>query len=264
MQANLKRRLLAGTTLATLAILAGGAYAASQALNANPRQAFVTDVAKRLNVTPAQLNAALRGAADDQLQAAVKAGRLTQAQANAIKQHIAQAPGAPLGAFLGPRFRGGFPPGRGGFAPGPPGARFGGPRAGTLNAAAAYLGLTDAQLFNQLAAGKSLAQIAKAQGKSTATLKAKLTAAITADLAKLRTAGMISATAEQQILSRLSARLDAQINRAGLAPRFHLGHFVPGAMGGPGGTASNVAPVSPGPATLPGPSAPQAPSGPVY
>ena len=260
MQANLKRKLLAGTTVATLAVLAGGAYAASQALNDNSRQAFVTDVAKRLNVTPAQLNSALRGAADDQVQAAVKAGRLTQAQANAIKQHIAQSPGVPLGAFFGPRFHGGFPPG-------PPGIRFGGPRAGTLDAAAQYLGLTDAQLFNRLAAGKSLAQIAKAQGKSTATLKAKMTAAITADLAKLRKAGMISPAAEQQILSRLSARLDAQINRAGLAPRFHLGRFTPGAVGGParlGGTASNVVPGYPGPATLPGASAPQGPSGPVF
>ena len=66
----------------------------------NPRQAFLNDVAKRLNVTPAQLNSALKGAAIDQLDAAVKAGKLTQAQANALKQRIQQGAhgGAPFGS----------------------------------------------------------------------------------------------------------------------------------------------------------------------
>ncbi len=123
---------------------AGGAYAATQD-SGTSRQAYLNDVAKRLNVTPKQLAAALQGAALDQLAAEVKAGRLSQTQANALKQRIEKAPaGAPLlfGRPPGPR----------------PLAVAGGAR---FLAAASYLGLTRAQLIDQLASGKSLAEIAK-------------------------------------------------------------------------------------------------------
>jgi hypothetical protein len=49
-----------------------------------------------------------------------------------------------------------------------------GDRDGLQHAAAQYLGLTDAQLETQLQAGKSLAAVAAAQGKTTAGLKAAL------------------------------------------------------------------------------------------
>lgn len=238
MQPSFKRKLLAGTVVASIALFTGGAYAASQALNDNSRQAFLNDVAKRLNVTPTQLSAALKGAFEDQLQAAVKAGQLTQAQANAIKQHIAKFPNAPLGAFFGPHFHRAFGPVPG-FAP------FGGPRAGALHAAAQYLGLTDAELFKQIASGKSLAQITKAKGKSTTELKAKMTAAVTATLDKLRTAGRITAAEEKQILANLSSRLNAQIN--GTAARFHFRFQVrPGAAGKQGFAPDGLPPGYPG------------------
>ncbi len=248
MQPSLKRKLLAGTVVATVAAFTGGAYAASQALNDNSRQAFLSDVAKRLNVTPAQLDNALKGAYQDQLQAAVKAGKITQAQANAIQQRMAKNPGAPLW-FFGPGFHRGF--GGRGFA-------FGGPRGGALSAAAQYLGLTDAQLSSRLALGKSLAQIAKAQGKSTTELKAKMIAAITVRLDKLRTAGIITAAAEKQMLSTISSRLDAEINAAGGRGQFRFQQVHPRAAGGyqvlPGAAAGTVPGFVPGgpPAGYPG------------
>ena len=95
--------ILAGTLLAACAF-AGGAWAASvQSTPASSRQAFIQDVAKRLGTTPQKLTAAMQGAYADELNAAVKAGRLTRAQANAIEHAMRQhgvGPVAPL--FLGP------------------------------------------------------------------------------------------------------------------------------------------------------------------
>ena len=91
MPLKLKRKLAIGGAVVAAAGLAGGAYAASSS-STNPRQAFIDDVAKRLNVSPTALNNALKGAYQDQLNQAVKSGKLTQAQANKIKQRIAQAP----------------------------------------------------------------------------------------------------------------------------------------------------------------------------
>ena len=118
-----------GLAALAVAAFAGGAYAATQTSGPNTRQAFLNDVAKRLNVTPQQLTAALNGATIDQLQAEVKSGKLTQAQANALEQHLKQNgtnPAVPFG-FFGP---GGGP----GFAPpgfGPPAAWQGWPGSAT-------------------------------------------------------------------------------------------------------------------------------------
>lgn len=232
------------------------------------RQAFLNDVAHRLGVTPAQLSSALNGAFKDQLDAAVKAGKLTQAQANAIKQW-AQGGGAPPAFGLlpgGPRGSGpgGFAPrglGSGGLAPGGFGGsgRFGpggsGPGhlagPGGLGAAATYLGLTETQLFNQLSSGKSLAQIVKAHGKTSTGLEQAMLAAIRSKLAQAAADKDITSAQEKQILSQLSARLSAEIN--GTAPgRGFLGHInrLPRAgadLPGPPGAGPGIPGPAPGP-----------------
>src|SRR5207248_11622173 len=98
----LKHKLLAGTTVVAVVALGGGAYAATQS-GTNPRQAFLNDVAKRLNVSPSQLNSALKGAYTDRLNAAVKAGMLTQAQANQIEKRIQNGKGVPFFGLGGNR-----------------------------------------------------------------------------------------------------------------------------------------------------------------
>ncbi len=164
----------------------GGAYAATQdgSDSASP-QAFLNDVAKRLGVTSQKLTAAFEGAATDQLNAAVKAGKLTQAEANAIEQRMRDHRSAPFG-FLGPGPRellgpGGFGPrgfGPRGFGPG----GFLGPReffrsgpggapAPVLNAAAKYLGISTSALRSELRSGKTFQQIATEHGKSADGLK---------------------------------------------------------------------------------------------
>jgi hypothetical protein len=262
-----KRNLVIGLAALAVAAFAGGAYAATQSSAPNTRQAFLNDVAKRLHVTPQQLTQALNGATLDQLQAAVKAGRLTQAQADKLAQRLKQKGAARaipfgfgFGFGLGRRFA--HPPGPG--FPGPGGPRvFGGRLAGPLElpAAASYLGLTDAQLFRQLASGKSLAQIATAQGKTAGGLEQAMTNAIKTRLDKLAANKMLTAAREKTLLSRLSARLAKVINRKGLpvfkGPRFR---FRGGALPAPNGPKAPKAPNAPNvpvpPAYAPAPAAP--------
>jgi hypothetical protein len=147
------KRTVAIGAAAVLAVAGGGvAYAA--ATGNDQRDAVLRDAAGRLNVSPSELRSALEGAYGDQLDQAVKDGKLTQQQAAQIKQRIARY-GVPLGGPGGP---------------GPMGHGMGGPGHGPidagLTAAADYLGLTRAELARQLRAGKTLADVAKAQGKS--------------------------------------------------------------------------------------------------
>lgn len=222
MHRNLKRNLVIGGAVVVVAAFAGGAYAATQNSGPTTRQAFLDDVAKRLHVSPQQLSSALNGAYLDQLQAEVKAGRLTQAQANALAQRFKQGGSAaapvPFGPFgLGPRAFRAVPGGPPGF-PGP--GRFGGlglmVGPGAVPAAASYLGMTSEQLIQQLASGKSLAQIAASKGKSASGLEQAITTALKTKLDKLVAAKMITSAQETQILNRLNARLSAEINRKGL------------------------------------------------
>jgi hypothetical protein len=232
LERSLRGKLVVGLAALAVAAFAGGAYAATQNSGPNTRQAFLNDVAKRLGVTPQQLTDALNGASIDQLQAEVKAGKLTQSQANALEQRLKQNganPAVPFG-FFGPGGGPGFgPPGLGKGGPAGPGGpapqvrRFGAPFgiAGGIGSAASYLGLTDAQLLQQLSSGKSLAQIATAKGKSVSGLEQAITAAMTARFDKLVANKMLTAAQEKKLLSSLSARIANEVNRKGFAfPRF--------------------------------------------
>lgn len=243
----LKRKSALAAVALAAAAFAGGAYAAAQTSGSDARQAFLNDVAKRLGVTPQQLKSAFSAASIDQLNAAVKAGRLTQAQANAIKQRIQQGlpplgPWFAPGRMLMPPFPGHALPGR--PFPGPvlparpypgPGAQVPLPPGGPLAGAASYLGLTEQQLVKQLVAGQSLAHLAKARGKSVSGLKSAMIAQIKSRLDKAVASKLITSAQEQQMLKGLSAVLDFKIGRSGYGPRFRFFHDVhprlfPGAM----------------------------------
>lgn len=217
MRRILRHRLVIGGVALAFAAGGGAAYAASQS-SSNPREAFVNDVAKRLHVSPQRLTSAIKAAEIDKLDAAVKAGRLTRAQADAIK-HAIEAKGPPFvgpgpGPLLGPPGPGALP-----RAPGP----FGGPLpfagplffgdASPLAAAARYLGLSESQVFNDLRSGRSLAQIAKYRGKSVSGLDRAATAAIKSRLDRAVTAKRITKAQEQKLLAVVSSTLRDLINR---------------------------------------------------
>jgi hypothetical protein len=167
---SLRKQLTVG--LLGAAVVAGGgiAYAATQ--SSDPRDAYLNDVAKRLNVTPEKLREAMKGASLDQVERAVKDGKLTQEQADAVKKRIEAGGG--VRPIAGPGF---FRGGRGKLElHGGPGPGFGFKAFGAeLDAVAKYLDLSTAALRKQLADGKSLADIAKAQNKDVGGLKKLLT-----------------------------------------------------------------------------------------
>jgi hypothetical protein len=219
MDARFKHKVAIGATALAAVGFAGGAYAATHTATSS-RQAFLNDVAKRLNVTPDKLRAAMQAGFLDRLNAEVKAGRLTQAQADRLKQRIEQGK---LPLFLGPH--------RHRFA-----------------AAAKYLGLSDAQLITELRSGKSLAQIASAQGKTTTGLEQAMVASRQASLDKAVAAGRITKAQEQELLSRYQTRLSRLVNRKGLGHRTdRLGAIPPG-----GGAAAAVPGGAPPAAAGPG------------
>src|SRR5689334_4857742 len=92
-----KRKVVAGLSAVAVLACAGGVYAATNDDGKNERKAFADDVAKRLDVSPDKLNDAVQGAFEDRLDAAVKAGKLTQKEADAIKAKVKEGGGVPIG-----------------------------------------------------------------------------------------------------------------------------------------------------------------------
>jgi hypothetical protein len=101
--------------------------------------------------------------------------------------------------------------------------------AGPLAAAGRYLGLSNIQLFQDLRSGRSLAQIAKAKGKSVAGLERTMTAALKSCLDRAVAANQLTKPQEQQLLSRISSKVHALVNGAGArpAPGGPPGPFMP-------------------------------------
>lgn len=241
-----RHRLAIAAVAVAFAAAGGGAYAATQS-KTSPQSAFLNDVAKRLGVSSQRLRSALNGALIDRLNAAVKDGRLTQAQAKAIEQRLEHGVAVPF--LLGP----GMGKARSGFRAPP--KLLGGPRplgpAGPLAAAATYLGLSDTALLTDLRSGRSLAQIAKSRGKSTAGLERAMAASIKAKLDRAVAAGYITKSQEQQILSRLSSKMNALIE--------HSGNRLGFKFGGPAGPRMRAFPRPP--SSYPGPQSAPAPAG---
>ena len=94
-----------------------------------------------------------------------------------------------------------------------------------LAAAAAYLGLTVAQIQTSVQAGQTLAQIAAAtSGKSVDGLVAALVTAEKAELAAAVTAGKITQAQADAIIPTLTAKVTAFVNGTGGHGGKHFGH----------------------------------------
>jgi polyhydroxyalkanoate synthesis regulator phasin len=170
-----RRLLFAGVAGA---VLVGGGAALAATGTFSPKQeqqAVISDAAGRLGVTPEKLNSALQQALIDRVNQAVKDGRLTQQQADAVIAQI-KAGNFPL---VAPGVGGGFGGKRHFRGPGGPGM---GPFGDVMNAAATYLGVTPAQLQAARQGGKTLEQIAKDKGKSVDGLKTAMHNAAKAQL----------------------------------------------------------------------------------
>jgi hypothetical protein len=89
MDRKLKRRIIVAGVAALAVAVTGGAVAATNGSSAKAEsQAVVNDVAKQLGVQPSELTTALRKALANRVDAAVKAGRITKAEGDALKARI--------------------------------------------------------------------------------------------------------------------------------------------------------------------------------
>jgi hypothetical protein len=208
------RRLTSKKTLAVaaavIAVAGGGAAIASSQGN-GPSSAFFDSLAKHLGISTDKLKDATKAAAIDQVDAALKAGSITKEQADELKARI-NAGDFPL--FFGPRL---------GFGPHSFGPGFHGGFhviGGRLSAAADYLGLTTAELREKLAAGQSLADVAKAEGKSVSGLKQAIRDAVKKRLDAAVSNGSLTADQEKAILDFVDASLDDIVNGSFQHPRF--------------------------------------------
>ena len=231
------------------ALIAGGTGAAIAAVTKDDaqktEQAILDDAAKRLDVTPDRLRDALAAAQDAQLDQAVKDGDLTPKQADAIKQarkqsgHVLGGPG-PHG---GPGMRGGMK-----LHPGPafPGPHAFGVRGDLLADVAKALGTTQDKLMEQLRDGRSIADVAKANGTPLTDVRAAVTAAMKTRLDKAVKDGDLTRKQADRILDRITEKVTAIGSAKGLRMRRHHhfrgrppagaprpGSFMPGEQGAP-------------------------------
>jgi AraC-like DNA-binding protein len=204
-----------------LAVAGGGgaAIAAAQG-SSSPGQSFLDSVAKHLGISSQKLEDATKAAAVDQVDAALKEGKITKAQADELKARIQSGDFPPFaGPLFGPRFghshRGGPP-------------LFGEKRS----AAADYLGLSEAELRTKLntgQTGQTLAEIAKARGKSVDGLKQAILDEAETNLDQLVEDGELTQAEADEMLARLKSHIDDLVDhgmfrfreRVGGQPREH-------------------------------------------
>lgn len=137
-----------------------------QAQKAGPlaglRDTFLNKLAAALGIGRPALDSAVKDAASQTADEAVKQGQLSQAQADQLKQRIQQ------GQFDG--FWGGHEGRHGGTA-------LGGVRQAMFDAAAKQLKITPQELMTQLRSGQTLAQLAAAHGTTEQAVVSAATAA---------------------------------------------------------------------------------------
>ena len=199
--------------IAALAVIGGGSAAiAASGDSSSPGHSFFDAVARHLGISSEKLEDATKAAAIDQVDAALEEGRITHAQADALKQRIESGEFPRFfGPFFGPRFGPDFD------RPGPPPFLFG----EKLSSAAEYLGLTEAELRTKLNEGKTLAQIADDQGKSVTGLKDALLKATKAKLDELVKAGELTQREADETYERFESNLDDLIQHGMFRFRFH-------------------------------------------
>ena len=148
---------------------------------------FMSHFADEIGKTQAEINAAFQRAIADTLAGEVKAGRLTQSQADTVKQRLASRTPCTFGGLQ------------------PRGAKLEAFMQQYVAAAAAALGITETQLKTDLRNGQSLSQVAAAQKLSEADFRSKLIANVKPALDMAVANKRITSAQEQTILTRLGS-----------------------------------------------------------
>jgi polyhydroxyalkanoate synthesis regulator phasin len=193
----------AGPLLASARSAQTTSPAASTPTATNPYcQQYLQDLANRLGVSVSTLQQDKLGAAEDVLAQLVKDGKLTQNQANQIKQRL-QSHQACTGIAKGLRGRGVTLQSLKQYLP------------DVATQVAQGLHMTSTQLVSQLQSGKSLSQIATAQGVSSSQLQTIVTNAIQSAVNKAVSDGNLTqqqATNFMQMLQKHPNALNRLLN----------------------------------------------------
>jgi lambda repressor-like predicted transcriptional regulator len=224
---NVTRWLL--TAAAAFAVVLGSGAALATTGSSAPASDFLGDVAKRLGISQDKLENALEDATIARIDAAVAAGEITEEEGEALKERVRSGDvPAILPSFTGPGLRLG-PLGHDGvFGAG----RF--PGMELLDAAADYLGMTQADVRAALRDGKSLADLAKDKGKSVDGLKQALRTAIRKDADEAVEDGVLTKKQADRLVEKLSDAVNELVEQSG-RPGHEFGFPGPGFGLGPPG-----------------------------
>lgn len=213
-----RRIAIIGLSAAALAAGTGAAVGATGALK-DREQSILEDAAKELGTSPGELREALGNAQDQALDDAVEEGRLTQEQADRIKERRADS-----GLVLGPPHR------RGHHRPGGPGR---GP--GLIGDVAEAVGLEPRALMERLRDGETLEEIATAENTTVDDVRSKARAAAAERLDEAVADERLTREQADRVLEHVDERLDAL---AGGEPLPRPGRFGPGGPRDRGGPES--------------------------
>ena len=175
----------------------------------------IAQVAKAHGVTAQKVINALVADAKTKLAAAVKAGRLTQTQADKLQTQLTQR----VTDRVNGTFRDG--PGRGFGGPFPgkgfggpfPGKGFGGRHGlGEASVAAKAIGISETDLTTALRSGKTIAQVAKAHGVTAQKVINALVADAKTKLAAAVKAGRLTQTQADKLQTQLTQRVTDRVN----------------------------------------------------
>jgi hypothetical protein len=224
---KLTSKKVLAATVAGLAVAGGGAAIATSQPDSRA-SSFLDSVAEHLGISSQELEDATKAAAIDQVDQALADGRITEEQAEALKERIESGD---VEGLFGPGL---FGPGLFELRQGGPGEDSPGrgehhffPFGGKLSGAAEFLGLSEAELREQLSEGKSLAEIAEAAGKSLEGLKEAILGTARAALDEAVERDLLTQEQADSIYERLQGWIDDLVNgnfagpgRLGIHPGF--------------------------------------------
>jgi lambda repressor-like predicted transcriptional regulator len=195
---------------AAIAVVLGGGAAVGAVGSSNPASDFLGDVAKRLGISQDRLEGAIEDTMIARIDAAVAAGDLTKKEGETLKERVRSGEIPPVVPGLVPGV--GFGP------PGHPGVFVPGRivSADLLGRVADYLGIDQADVREALRDGKSLAELAKAEGKSLAGLKKALRDELREDADQAVDDGALTREEADLLVRKLSAAVDELVELSGL------------------------------------------------
>lgn len=215
--------LLGGLAAVVVLAVAGGGVVLAQS-GTEGDNSFLDRVAEKLGIEPDQLEQAIRDTRNEDVDAAVERGDLTQEEADRLKERLDEKPPFPEGPFGFPAPRFGFE-----FKEGEEHPFFGSPPNGdgprgfglgfgfglmeSVEQLAGFLGISQEQLFEELMAeDASLASVAEAHGKSRDELKTFISGEIDENLAKAVEDRMLTQERADQVREKLNNAVDEIID----------------------------------------------------